>query len=153
MVEVDDVSKLAAHVGHELAVSDWFTVTQERISQFADVTDDHQWIHLDQERAARESPYKSTIAHGFLSLSLISALVRDAVAIGGQKLVINYGFNRVRFVSAIPAGSRIRARVTPSSIEPVAGGIHQVTWNIVIEREGGEKPCLVADWLVRYYGA
>ena len=153
MVEVDDVSKLAANVGHELAVSDWFTVTQERISQFADVTDDHQWIHLDQERAARESPYGTTIAHGFLSLSLISALVRGAVAIGGQKLAINYGFNRVRFVSAVPAGSRIRARVTPRSVEAVERGIHQVTWSIVIEREDGEKPCLVADWLIRYYGA
>jgi acyl dehydratase len=151
MFEIEDVSQLQAHVGHELAVSDWLTVTEQRISQFADVTDDHQWIHLDQERAARESPYQTTIAHGFLSLSLISALVRDAVSLGGQKLAINYGFNRVRFVSAVPAGGRIRARVTPASVESVESGVNQVMWHIVVEREGAEKPCLVADWLVRYY--
>ena len=151
MIEIRDPSQIRAHIGRELAVSDWFTVTQERIAQFAEVTDDHQWIHLDQERAVRESPYKTTIAHGFLSLSLISALVRDAVSIGGQKLAINYGFNRVRFVSAVPAGGRIRARVTPAGVESVESGVTQVVWTIVVEREGGEKPCLVADWLVRYY--
>ena len=113
MIEIDDIAQLRAQVGRELAVSDWLTMTQERIRQFADATDDHQWIHLDQDRAARESPYKTTIAHGFLSLSLISALVRNALSIGGQKLAVNYGLNRVRFVSAVPAGGRIRARVTP----------------------------------------
>jgi acyl dehydratase len=151
MIEIRDPSQIRAHIGRELAVSDWFTITQERIAQFAEVTDDHQWIHLDQERAVRESPYKTTIAHGFLSLSLISALVRDAVSIGGQKLAINYGFNRVRFVSAVPAGARIRARVTPAGVESVESGVTQVVWTIIVEREGGEKPCLVADWLVRYY--
>ena len=151
MIEIREPSQIRAHIGRELAVSDWFTITQERIAQFAEVTDDHQWIHLDRERAVRESPYKTTIAHGFLSLSLISALVRDAVSIGGQKLAINYGFNRVRFVSAVPAGGRIRARVTPAGVESVESGVTQVVWNIVVEREGGEKPCLVADWLVRYY--
>ena len=151
MIEIREPSQIRAHIGRELAVSDWFTITQERIAQFAEVTDDHQWIHLDQERAVRESPYKTTIAHGFLSLSLISALVRDAVSIGGQKLAINYGFNRVRFVSAVPAGGRIRARVTPAGVESVESGVTQVVWNIVVEREGTEKPCLVADWLVRYY--
>ena len=151
MIEIREPSQIRAHIGRELAVSDWFTITQERIAQFAEVTDDHQWIHLDQERAVRESPYKTTIAHGFLSLSLISALVRDAVSIGGQKLAINYGFNRVRFVSAVPAGGRIRARVTPAGVESVESGVTQVVWTIVVEREGGEKPCLVADWLVRYY--
>ena len=151
MIEIREPSQIRAHIGRELAVSDWFTIAQERIAQFAEVTDDHQWIHLDQERAVRESPYKTTIAHGFLSLSLISALVRDAVSIGGQKLAINYGFNRVRFVSAVPAGGRIRARVTPAGVESIESGVTQVVWNIVVEREGSEKPCLVADWLVRYY--
>ncbi len=151
MVEIEDIAQLRAHVGRELAVSDWLTMTQERIGQFADVTDDHQWIHLDQDRAARESPYKTTIAHGFLSLSLISALVKNALSIGGQKLAVNYGLNRVRFVSAVPAGGRIRARVTPISVEAVDRGASQVAWSVVVEREGAEKPCLVAEWLVRYY--
>jgi acyl dehydratase len=151
MIEIDDIEQLRAQVGRELAVSDWLTMTQERIRQFADVTDDHQWIHLDQDRAARESPYKTTIAHGFLSLSLISALVRNALSIGGQKLAVNYGLNRVRFVSAVPAGGRIRARVTPISVEAVDRGASQVAWSVVVEREGADKPCLVAEWLVRYY--
>ena len=151
MIEIEDIAQLRAHVGRELAVSDWLTMTQERIRQFADVTDDHQWIHLDQDRAARESPYKTTIAHGFLSLSLISALVKNALSIGGQKLAVNYGLNRVRFVSAVPAGGRIRARVTPISVEAVDRGASQVAWSVVVEREGAEKPCLVAEWLVRYY--
>ena len=151
MIEIDDIAQLRAQVGRELAVSDWLTMTQERIRQFADVTDDHQWIHLDQDRAARESPYKTTIAHGFLSLSLISALVKNALSIGGQKLAVNYGLNRVRFVSAVPAGGRIRARVTPISVEAVDRGASQVAWSVVVEREGAEKPCLVAEWLVRYY--
>ena len=151
MIEIDDIAQLRAHVGRELAVSDWLTMTQERIRQFADVTDDHQWIHVDQDRAARESPYKTTIAHGFLSLSLISALVKNALSIGGQKLAVNYGLNRVRFVSAVPAGGRIRARVTPISVEAVDRGASQVAWSVVVEREGAEKPCLVAEWLVRYY--
>ena len=151
MIEIDDIAQLRAQVGRELAVSDWLTMTQERIRQFADVTDDHQWIHLDQDRATRESPYKTTIAHGFLSLSLISALVKNALSIGGQKLAVNYGLNRVRFVSAVPAGGRIRARVTPISVEAVDRGASQVAWSVVVEREGAEKPCLVAEWLVRYY--
>lgn len=153
MIEIDNVTELRAHVGREIAISDWFTVTQEQIARFADVTDDHQWIHLDQARAARESPYGTTIAHGFLSLALIGALVRNAVSIGGQKLSVNYGLNRVRFTSAVPSGARIRARVTPMSVEDVDGTTSQVTWKIVVEREGGAKPCLVAEWIVRYYAA
>ena len=150
MIEVDDVSQLRANLGRELAVSDWFTITQERIAQFADVTSDRQWIHLDRERAARESPFKTTVAHGFLTLSLVSALVKNAVSVGGVRLAINYGLNRVRFVSAVPAGGRIRARITATSVEQVEKGATQVAWNVVVEREGAEKPCLVADWLIRY---
>jgi acyl dehydratase len=151
MIEIANVTELRAHVGREIAISDWVTVTQEQIARFADVTDDHQWIHLDQERAARESPYGTTIAHGFLSLALIGALVRHAVSIGGQKLSVNYGLNRVRFTSAVPSGARIRARVTPMGVEDADGSVSQVTWKIVVEREGAEKPCLVAEWIVRYY--
>jgi acyl dehydratase len=153
MIAIADVAQLRAHLGRELAVSGWVTVTQERITRFADVTEDHQWIHIDAERAARDSPYGTTIAHGFLTLSLISALVRDAIAVGGQSRTINYGFNKVRFVSPVPAGARIRARVTPFSIEPIEPGVTHVAWNIVVERDGGDKPCLVAEWLVRYYEA
>lgn len=151
MIEIANVTALRGHVGREIAISDWFPVTQEQIARFADVTDDHQWIHLDQARAARESPYETTIAHGFLSLALIGALVRNAVSIGGLKLSVNYGLNRVRFTSAVPSGARIRARVTPMRVEDVDGGASQVTWTIVVEREGGDKPCLVAEWIVRYY--
>jgi acyl dehydratase len=150
VIEILDPSELVAHVGRELAVSDWLTVTQERIAQFADATGDHQWIHLDGERAERESPFGTTIAHGFLSLSLISALVKNAVSIGGHRLAVNYGLNRVRFVSAVPAGARIRARVTPLSVQTVDGGANQVVWSVVVEREDADKPCLVAEWLVRY---
>lgn len=153
MIEIANVTELRAYAGREIAISDWFTVTQEQIARFADVTDDHQWIHLDQARAARESPYGTTIAHGFLSLALIGALVRNAVSLGGQKLSVNYGLNRVRFTSAVPSGARIRARVTPMSVEDVDGSASQVTWKIVVEREGAEKPCLIAEWIVRYYAA
>lgn len=153
MTEIANVTELRAYAGREIAISDWFTVTQEQIARFADVTDDHQWIHLDQARAARESPYGTTIAHGFLSLALIGALVRNAVSIGGQKLSVNYGLNRVRFTSAVPSGARIRGRVTPMSVEDVDGSASQVTWKIVVEREGAGKPCLVAEWIVRYYPA
>ena len=118
--------------------------------QFAETTGDHQWIHVDPVRAAAELPWKRTIAHGFLTLSLLSTLVREAIRFTGLRMALNYGFNRVRFVSPVPSGSRIRARVTLQSIEAVSGGI-QATWLTTIEREGGEKPAAVAEWLVRYY--
>ena len=144
-----DVRTLRDRVGQEVAVSDWTAITQERINQFADATGDHQWIHVDQARA-KESPFQTTIAHGFLTLSLISALLRGAVNPTGLRMAINYGLNRVRFVSPVPSGSRIRARITLQAIEPVSGGF-QATWMATIEREGGEKPAAVAEWLVRYY--
>jgi acyl dehydratase len=150
MIEIGGIPQLRERVGQELGASDWFVVTQERVNQFADATGDHQWIHLDQDRAARESPYQTTIAHGFLTLSLVSALLRSAVSMGGLRMAINYGLNRVRFVSAVPVNSRIRAHVTPLSLEDVDEGV-QVVWKIIVEREGAEKPCLAAEWLVRYY--
>lgn len=137
-------------VGKEM-VSPWHVVTQEAITQFADVTGDRQWIHLDAERAARESPYGGTIAHGFLTLSLVSRLLRDAVgAIDGARMGINYGLNKVRFPSALPAGSRVRGRCTLARVDPVEGG-EQATWTVLVERDGGTKPCCAAEWLVRYY--
>jgi acyl dehydratase len=151
MIEVD-LTSLTHRVGIELAVSDWTELTQARIQQFADATGDHQWIHLDEARAAAESPFGTTIAHGFLTLSLAGVLLRRAMRIGGVRMAVNYGVNRVRFVAPVPAGSRIRGRFSALSVEP-APGATQVTWSIVIEREGAEKPCCVAEWVVRYYPA
>ena len=149
MIEVD-VRTLGDRVGQEIAVSDWLAVTQARINQFADATGDHQWIHVDPVRAASELPSKTTIAHGFLTLSLLSTLIRESITFTGLRMAINYGLNRVRFVSPVPSGSRIRALITLQSIDAVTGGF-QVTWQVTVEREGGDKPACVADWIVRYY--
>jgi acyl dehydratase len=149
MIDVD-IHTLRDRVGQELGVGDWFVVTQERIQQFADATGDHQWIHLDAARAAKESPYKTTIAHGFLTLSLVSTLLRETLRIGGVRMAINYGLNRVRFIAAVPSGGRIRGRFTPAAVQPSDDSV-QVTWSVTVEREGGDKPCLAAEWLVRYY--
>jgi acyl dehydratase len=150
MIDLPDLPTLRTQLGREIAISDWLTVEQNRIARFADATEDHQWIHVDPARAATESPFKTTIAHGFLTLSLVSVLLRRTIAFSGFRMAINYGLNRVRFVSPVPVGSRIRARFTPAAIEETGGSI-QITWAITIEREGGEKPCCVAEWLVRYY--
>ena len=143
-----DFTTLPDHIGQEIAVSPWFDVTQDRINAFAEATEDRQWIHVDAAKAA-ESPFKSTIAHGFLTLSLVSILLRSAMTFTA-KMAINYGVNRVRFVSAVPVGSRLRAHFTPGAIESVAGGM-QVTWHITVEREGQDKPAAVVEWIVRYY--
>jgi acyl dehydratase len=146
-----DVRTLADRVGQEIAVGDWFEIAQTRIDRFADATGDHQWIHVDGARAA-ESPFGSTIAHGFLTLSLMSTLIREAIDFRGLRMAINYGLNRVRFVSPVPSGSRVRARIVCAAVEE-QGGSHQATWRVTVEREGGGKPALVAEWLVRYYPA
>jgi acyl dehydratase len=145
-----DVTKLGAHLGREVAVSDWLELTQERIDRFAEATGDRQWIHVDAARAAAESPFHATVAHGFLTLSLVSALARQALTIGRIRMAINYGVNRVRFMSPVPAGSRIRGRFTLGAVGDADGGI-QVTWSVTVEREHADKPCCVAEWLVRYY--
>jgi acyl dehydratase len=145
-----DVRTLRDRVGQEIALSGWLTITQERIDQFADATGDHQWIHVDAARAAAESPFKTTIAHGFLTLSLLSTLVRDAMQVSGLRMAINYGLNRVRFVSPVPSGARIRARIVCGAVEEVSGGV-QVTWAVTVERDGAERPACVAEWLVRYF--
>ena len=150
MNNIESLERLRTLVGQEIATSDWLTITQERIDAFADATDDHQWIHLDAERARAETPFGGTIAHGFLTLSLISTLLRNAVSIGGLRMSINYGLNRVRFVSPVPAGSRIRARVHLSHIDST-GDSTQATWAVTVERDGGDRPCLVAEWITRYY--
>jgi acyl dehydratase len=150
MIAIEDTRELARYVGREVAISDWLPVSQERIDAFAGATDDHQWIHTDPERAVRESPFKQTIAHGFLTLSLLSELMKRAMSVGGVRMGINYGLNRVRFVTPVPSGSRIRGRFTLENLEEINGGM-QGTWKVTVEREGGDKPCCVAEWIVRYY--
>jgi acyl dehydratase len=148
---IEGVEELRSLTGQEVGASDWFEITQERINAFADATEDHQWIHLDARRAQTESPFKSTIAHGFLTLSLLPRLASEAVTVRGDfKMGINYGLNRLRFVSPVASGSRVRARLTLQAVEEVAGGI-QITWAVTVEAEGAQKPSLVAEWLVRYY--
>ena len=150
MSVIKTLDELQRFAGRQIAVTDWFEITQERINQFADATGDHQWIHTDAERAQRESPYGTTIAHGFLTLSLVPQLVQEAVQLGGLRMAINYGLNRVRFPSAVLAGSRIRARIVLQSIRELADSIEAV-FSITIESEGSDKPCCVAEWLARYY--
>ena len=148
---VIDVARLADLVGSE-ASSDWLDVPQETITAFADATGDRQWIHVDVDRARSEGPFGATIAHGFLTLSLISRLMRSAIRFeGGPRVAINYGLNKVRFPSPVPAGSRVRGRFTLLRVEPAADGAWQATWSAVVEREASDKPCCVAEWLVRYY--
>ena len=149
---VVDLTQLGGLVGREVASSDWLVVTQDRIDAFANATGDHQWIHVDAERARTDTPFGATIAHGFLTLSLISALMRDAITVEGARMTLNYGLNRVRFVSPVPSGSRIRARIALGRVD-AAGDSTQATWNVTVERDGGEKPSVVAEWIVRYYPA
>jgi acyl dehydratase len=142
---------LRSRVGQEIGVSPWHEITQQQIDQFAEVSADHQWIHIDPERAARESPYGTTIAHGFLTVALLSQLINEAVIVDGDfKLRVNYGFNRLRFTGAVPSGARIRGRFTLQSIKDVEGGV-EITWLSTVEVEGRDKPALVAEWLGRTY--
>ncbi len=148
---IESIDELRGLVGQEVAVGDWFTVTQEQISAFADVTRDHQWIHVDQERARRDSPFGTTVAHGFLTLSLLSYLHSQAVQVRvSARLSLNYGLNRVRFTSPVPAGSRIRARSTLREVTDVPQGV-RLLWAVTVEIEGSQKPALVAEWLGQMY--
>jgi acyl dehydratase len=149
-VELKSLDDLNQSVGRELVVSDWLQVTQEMIDRFAEATGDHQWIHVDPERARRESPFGSTIAHGFLTLSLLSHFFNTAVSFGGSKMGVNYGGNRVRFTAPVRVNSRLRARLTVKEVQPIEGGT-QITWAVTMESEGADKPVLVAEWLTRRY--
>lgn len=149
--EITSFEELHSLIGQEVSISEWLEITQDRINLFADVSGDYQWIHIDNERAQKESPYKTTIAHGFLTLSLLSYMESQAVKIKLPfKMRINYGLNKVRFPSAVPAGSKIRARIRLQSVEKISKGL-QLTIGITIERQDGTKPCCVAEWLLRYY--
>ena len=141
---------LPARVGSEVAVSDWFEVGQDRIATFAEATDDRQWIHLDPERCKRESPFGQPVAHGFLTLSLLPAMLTSALAIEGMRMGVNYGLNKVRFPSPLPAGSRVRGRWSLRGADAVAGG-WQFTWDVTIEAEGAAKPVCAAEFLIRCY--
>ena len=145
------LAELRSRIGQEIGVSEWRLITQEQIDRFAEVTGDNQWIHVDVERARRESPYGVPIAHGFLTVSMLSGMAQDVVKITDPyKMRINYGFNRLRFTDAVPAGSRIRARFTLNSLKDLDSAI-EVAWGVVVEVEGREKPALVAEWLGRTY--
>ena len=137
-------------IGQEVVVSDWLEISQERIDQFAELTDDRQWIHIDVERARRDSPYHSTVAHGFLTVSMLSRLLNDSLKFSTVRMGLNYGFNRLRFTGPVPAGSRLRGRFTLNRLEEIEGGV-QTTWGVIVECEGTEKPCMVAEWVTRRY--
>ena len=141
---------LESRVGEEIAVSPWLEITQARVDKFAEAIEDFQWIHVDPERA-KNSPFGGTIAHGFLTLSLLSHLAEMTFSVADRKMGINYGLNRVRFTSPVPTGSRVRARFALGKYEKLDGNGVQVTWNVTMEREGADKPVLVAEWLGRHY--
>lgn len=150
MRDIASLEEMKTLIGSEVAVSEWLEITQERVNQFADATNDHQWIHVDVERARRESPYGGTIAHGFLTLSLVSSMLENALRMVDMKMGLNYGLNKVRFPGPVPVGSRLRARLSIQSVEDIEGGA-QVEWGVVIEREGQAKPVCVAEFLMRRY--
>ena len=144
------IRSLESRVGQEVAISPWMAITQERIDTFARAIDDFQWIHVDRERA-KQSPFGNTIAHGFLTLSILSHLSESTFSFSDRRMGINYGLNRVRFTSPVPSGSRVRARFTLAKYEKIEGDGVQITWNTTVEIEGKDKPALVAEWIGRHY--
>ena len=151
MAIITNPRELKEFVGREIGVSDWMRISPERVAQFAEATEDRQWIHLDAARAAAQSPYGATIAHGFLTLSLLSHFLKQVLTIeGGVRFAVNYGLNRVRFPSAVKVNSRIRARVALSALTDSSESL-DATFSVTVESEGIAKPACVAEWLVRYY--
>lgn len=144
---IDDAK---SKIGQEIGLSQWMVVDQARVSGFAEVTGDHQWIHVDVERAKRESPFGGPIAHGYLTVSLLAKFAGECIAVDGIKLAVNYGLNRVRFASPVKVGSRVRARFVLAAVDDIAGGA-QMTWQATVEIEGGEKPACIAEMLTRWY--
>ena len=147
----NDFNELKSVVGTEVGVSDWIEITQDRIDKFAEATGDEQWIHVDIERAARESPGGTTIAHGLLSLSLIPMFIRSIIGVKGLTNTLNYGANRIRYLTPVPAGSRLRARVTVMEAEDVPPDALRVTYKVTIELEGGKRPACVAEVIGQHY--
>jgi acyl dehydratase len=146
----ETLADVAACVGLEVAVSDWITITQQQIDLFAEATGDHQWIHVDPEKAAA-GPFGGPIAHGFLTLSLLPKFFESALRITGSRMGVNYGLNKVRFTAPVPVGSRLRARMTLLATEPVDNAGMQMTWQVTVECEGAAKPVCIAESLVRRY--
>ncbi len=148
--EIARLADLAGRVGEELAVSDWLEVSQERIMQFAEATGDHQWIHTDPVRAAKESPFGGTVAHGYLTLSLLAKFAQESVKAGDVRMGVNYGLNRVRFTAPVRAGKSVRARFKLAAFEEIPGGA-QVTWTATVEIDGSDKPACIAEMVSRWY--
>ena len=143
----ENCKELHQWVGKEVAVTEWLTITQQRIDDFAKASDDYQWIHVDPERAAK-SPFGATIAHGFLTMSLLSRFIYEATEIKSVRMGINYGMNRLRFVSPVKVNSEIRARFVLASVEDLKDGV-QAIWNVTVEIKGSDKPALIAEWIGR----
>lgn len=150
MKTFDTIAELAALQGQDVATSPWLTITQQQVNLFADATGDHQWIHIDPEKA-RSGPFGAPIAHGFLTLSLIPQFFASAFKVGEQRMGVNYGLNKVRFTSPVPVGSRLRARMKLLAVQPIDQGGSQLTWEVTVEREGETKPACIAESLVRMY--
>ncbi|QET02293.1 MULTISPECIES: MaoC family dehydratase [Cupriavidus] len=159
MRTIASLEELESLQGQEVAVSDWIEITQQQVNLFADATGDHQWIHVDVERAKRESPFGAPVAHGFLTLSLLPQFMANALRFENTKVAVNYGLNRVRFTSPVPVGSRLRARIGLQKVErldplpnapELVGG--QAYWEVTIEREGSDRPVCVAESITRRYG-
>ncbi len=146
----ENLSALSACVGQDVATSGWITITQQQVNLFADATSDHQWIHVDPQKAAT-GPFGTTIAHGFLTLSLLPHFFESSFDISGSRMGVNYGLNKVRFTAPVPVGSRLRAHMHLLAAEPVDGDGVQLTWRVTVEREGESKPVCVAESLVRRY--
>ena len=144
------IADLTACIGQVVAVSDWITITQQQVNLFADATGDHQWIHVDPEKAAA-GPFGGPIAHGFLTLSLLPKFFESSFEIVGSRMGVNYGLNKVRFTAPVPVGSRLRASMKLLASEPIANDGVQMTWEVTVEREGSDKPVCVAESLVRRY--
>ena len=147
---LQNLAELAPLVGQEVAVSDWITVTQEQINLFAQATGDHQWIHVDVDKA-KAGPFGAPIAHGFLTLSLIPRFFQTSIEIRNTGMGVNYGLNKVRFTSPVPVGSRLRGRMTLLACDPIDNGGMQMAWQVTVEREGSDKPACVAESLSRRY--
>ena len=146
------LADLSSKVGEEVGVSDWFEIDQDKIDRFADLTGDHQFIHVNLERAKAETPFGGTIAHGFLTLSLMTAMAENCLpSIQGVAMGINYGSDKIRFISPVRSGSRVRGRFTLSACEEKKPGEVAIVWSVIVEIEGQEKPALAAEWLSRQY--
>lgn len=154
MREFTSLDEMRALVGQEVALSPWVEITQAQIGMFADATGDHQWIHIDRARCERESPFKTPVAHGFLTLSLLSTLFEQSMRMTDAKMVVNYGLNKVRFPAPVPVGSRVRARLVLLRIDDLIDDVNpgaQIAWSVTMEREGETKPVCVAEMIMRRY--